>query len=245
MEESMDSRYNRQIELPGIGEDGQKRLMSAKAVVTGAGGLGSPVLYYLAAAGIGTIRIIDFDTVDITNLNRQIIHFEDDIGREKLQSAGEKLQRLNKDIRIETAGEKVGAENAERLLSGCDIAIACVDNNETRYVLNATCVKTGIPLINGGIQGFEGYVMAVLPGNTPCYNCIFPASDSYEQPDAGRVSVLGATAGVIGSMMATEAVKVLLGLPVNPFFYYVDMLCAQIIPIEAKRADACPVCGSK
>ena len=239
----MDNRYKRQVGLPEIGEDGQNRLASAKAAVIGAGGLGSPVLYYLAAAGVGRITIIDHDTVDITNLNRQILHFEDDLGREKAQSSKEKLQRFNRDIRINASTFKLTEDNAWELLSGHDMAISCLDNNMARCILNAACIKSGIPMVNGGVQGFEGYVMVVLPGITPCYQCIFPGYGANERQGTEEVSVLGATAGVVGSMMAVEAIKVLLGVPISPYFYYIDLMTSAIVPVGAKKADDCTVCG--
>ena len=240
----MNQRYERQTRLPEIGEAGQASLSSAKAVVIGAGGLGSPVLYYLAAAGVGTVRIIDSDTVDITNLNRQIIHFEEDIGRDKTQAAKEKLQRLRSDMRINTFSARLDENNAAELLSGYDIVISCVDNIITRYILNSSCAVAGVPLINGGVQGFEGYVMTVLPGDTPCYECVFPRVDGDCQADTENIGVLGAVAGVLGSMMAVEAIKVITGIPVDPYFYYVDLLSCRISPIAAKRAPDCPACAS-
>jgi len=170
----MSDRYERQTILPEIGETGQKRLENSKAAVVGAGGLGSPVLYYLAAAGIRNIRIIDDDTVDITNLNRQFIHFENDLGREKPQSAKEKLYSFNKDVRVDAVHARISKTNAAELLAGFDIVVSCADNNEARHIQNAVCVKNKTPLVNGGVEGFNGYVMVILPGDTPCFECVFP-----------------------------------------------------------------------
>ena len=241
-ERPMGNRYERQITLPEVGQTGQERLINARAAVVGAGGLGSPVLYYLAAAGIGAIRIIDGDTVDISNLNRQIIHTENDLGREKRQSAKEKLLSLNNDIKVDAVQARLDKINAAELLSGFDIVISCVDNNAARYIINAACINSKTPQINGGVEGFCGYIMSVLPGETPCFQCIFPEPGVSGHITANR-GVLGAGAGAVGSLMAAEAIKVLLGLPVRPCFYYVDLLSTQIIPVEAQKTDGCPICG--
>ena len=239
----MNLRYARQMGLPQIGMEGQIRLKKAKAAVVGAGGLGSPALYYLAAAGVGAIKIIDADSVDITNLNRQILHFQGDLGKEKCRSAKEKLERFNAETTIETAVARLDESNAGVLLHGAGTVISCVDNDETRRTLNAYCAATGTTLINGGVSGFEGYVMVVQPGRTPCFQCIFRAGGEKARANAGSGGVLGAAAGVVGSMMAAEAIKSMLGLPAQPSFYYVDLLSAQIIPVSAERDAACPACG--
>lgn len=236
----MISRYERHIILPEIGEEGQQKLSSAKAVVVGAGGLGSAVLYYLASAGIGHIKIIDSDIVEITNLNRQFIHFESDIGREKSLSAKEKLQQYNHEISISSVTVRLNDENIQEYLSGYDVVVSCVDNKPTRYLLNSSCVKSGIPLIDGGVRGFEGYTLTVLPGVTPCYHCIFPVPDK----STAVTGVLGATAGVIGSMMAVQTIKVLLGIRMDSYFHYIDLFSFNIIPMQAQRNPDCPVCNS-
>jgi len=228
------NRYSRQIILPEIGEEGQLKLSNAKVAVVGAGGLGSHVLYNLASAGVGNIKIIDPDVVDITNLNRQILHFESDVGREKSKSAKEKLQQYNREIKIEA----VTALFDETQIAGFDVVLSCVDTKTTRYLLNSACVSKKIPFIDGGIQGFEGYVLTVLPGVTPCYNCIFP--QIHESETAG---VLGATAGVIGSMMAMEAIKLIVGIPITEHFHYVDLLSWRITPIMKERDVGCGVCN--
>jgi len=238
----MKSRYEKQVILPEVGENGQERLVKSKAAVVGAGGLGSPALYYLAAAGIGTIRIIDDDTVDITNLNRQIIHTEKDLGREKRQSAKEKLISFNSGVKVDAVHARLGKTNAVELLSGFDIVMSCVDSNAARYIINAACISNQTPLINGGVEGFCGYVMAVLPGETPCFQCVFPYPEGEGRSTADR-GVLGAGAGAVGSLMAAEAIKVLLGLPVRPCFYYIDLLSTQIIPVKAQKTVGCPICG--
>ena len=239
----MDSRYARQVILPQIGSEGQARLASARVAVAGAGGLGSPVIYYLAAVGVGELKIIDADTVDITNLNRQILHFENDIGKNKAQSAKDKLGRFNKDVHTVASAEFLDNKNAAELLSGYDIVMSCVDNNETRYALNSACIVNRVPLVNSGVQGFDGYIMVVQPGITPCYNCIFPGSRD-SRANGESPGIIGAAAGVLGSMMAVEAIKVIVGMTIDPSFYYVDLLSMQITPVAALRSPDCSVCSS-
>ena len=235
----MINRYERQIALPEFGVKGQGALSSKKAVVVGAGGLGTPVLYYLASAGIGEIEIIDADIVTISNLNRQFIHFENDIGRLKASSAKEKLERYNSAIRVHAAQTAIDSENVAEYLCGCDIVLSCVDNKKSRRILNSACVNLGIPLVDGGLRGFEGYVLTILPGVTPCYECLFPK----ESEEPSTPGVLGAAAGVIGSMMATEAVKLIAGIPETTHLHYVDTLCFRITPIRQERRSDCLCCA--
>jgi len=235
-------RYARQIILPEIGSEGQSRLFSAKVVVVGAGGLGSPVLYSLASAGVGHIKIIDLDIVDITNLNRQFIHFENDIGREKSQSAKDKLEQYNHDIQIDAITVMLDEKNTHELLTGYDAVMSCVDNKKTRYLLNNTCIKNNIFFIDGGIQGFDGYLLTVLPNVTSCYECIFPQKEQVQESGGG---VLGVATGVIGSMMAMEAIKYIAGIPITSYFNYVDLLSWRITPINVEKNFDCPVCGAK
>jgi len=177
--------------------------------------------------------------VDITNLNRQFIHYENDIGREKTRSAKEKLEWYNPEIQINAITTSLDQKNVHAHLSGQDLVLSCVDNQQTRYLLNNACVHSNIPLIDGGISGFEGYVLTVLPGITPCYQCIFP------QPNTRSGGVIGATAGVLGSMMAMEAIKYIVGIPIRSHFYYVDLLFNRITPIQAKRNSDCPICSTR
>jgi len=227
--------------LPEIGIEGQQRLSDAKAVVIGAGGLGSPVLYYLSSAGVGHIKIIDSDSVDITNLNRQFIHSSHDIGKEKSKSAQEKLEHFNPDIQVCSVTVALNDKNVFEHLMGCTIVLSCVDNLETRYLINSTCVRSNIPLIDGGVQGFDGYTLMVLPGVTPCYECIFPRKNRYE--NTGVVSVLGTTAGVLGSLMAMDALKHIIGIPVDTYFHYMDLLSNRMTTIQASKDISCPICS--
>ena len=237
----MHDRYSRQIILPEIGENGQSKLSSSKAIIVGAGGLGSIVLYYLAAAGIGQIKIIDSDKVDITNLNRQLMHDEADIGKEKSISAMEKLQRFNSEINVTESSISLNTENINGHIFNCDIVVACVDNKKTRILLNSHCVNKNIPLIDGGINGFEGYVLTILPGITPCFSCLFPESKEISKP----IGVIGAAVGVIGSMMALQTVKTLLGVKMDYFLYYVDLMSLRILPMAYNKNPNCPICGFK
>jgi len=235
-------RYQRHIVLPQIGIDGQRRLSSARVAVVGAGGLGSPGLFYLASAGVGHLSIIDSDIIDITNLNRQFIHSEDDIGKEKSVSAMEALKRYNSEIDVSAVSITLDEDNARRLLERFDFVLSCVDNTSTRYILNRACIRNRVPLIDGGVEGFGGYVLSVQPGITPCYQCIFPENSLIDkQRDAG---VLGAAAGVIGSLMAVVAIKAVLGMQTETFLHYVDLLSYRLAPITVKKSLDCPVCNS-
>lgn len=207
----LDERYKRQYLMDEIGEEGQKKLANSKALVIGAGGLGSPVLYYLAAAGVGTLGIVDRDIVELSNLNRQILHFTNDLGKSKAQSAKSKLQMLNPNVKINIYEEEICENNALNLLDGYDIVVDCVDNLSTRYIVNDACIKKGVTLIEAGVTGFEGYVMTIVPKKTPCLRCLFPQKDIKEgaRPPIG---IIGSTAGVAGTLQATEAIKQLLSI---------------------------------
>lgn len=237
-------RYKRHLILDEIGEKGQLMLSSGKVLVVGSGGLGSPVLYYLAAAGIGTLGIVDSDTVDLSNLQRQILHNTEDLGKAKTLSALEKLSRLNPHVRLLTFNERLTAENAGRLISGYDVVVDATDNFPSRFILNEACIKRGIPLIHGGILGFFGQVTTIMPGQGPCFKCIFrepPAPETFPGPPG----VLGAVAGTIGTIQAAEAVKIVLGqggLLVGRLLMY-DAMELSFREIRIKNRPDCPVCG--
>lgn len=231
-------RYRRQILL--FGDDGQERLKKAHIFIAGAGGLGSPVAFYLAAAGIGTITIADMDAVDRTNLNRQILHAERDIGKKKTVSAAEKLTAINPGITIRTADCRIDEGNAERLVGEADGIVDAMDNYPVRYLLNGVAIKRGIPLFHGAIRGFHGQATTVIPGKSPCLKCIFPKAPPQEVFPA-----VGATAGVIGSVQATEAIKYLLGsadLLTGRILVW-DGLAGRADEIYAERIPCCPACG--
>lgn len=200
-------RYERQILMKQIGENGQKRLEQSKVVVIGAGGLASPVLTYLACAGIGTITLVDYDTVTKSNLNRQFLYHENDIGKQKALIASEVLQGLNSSINIIRISEKLEDNNINEIIQGADVVIDCVDNVETRLTVNRGCLLLDIPLVEGGVNGFYGFVISVKR-EYPCLECIGYANTKLKRPGPA----LGAVVGVIGSLQAVECIKILLGL---------------------------------
>ncbi|MDI6719096.1 MAG: HesA/MoeB/ThiF family protein [Methanomicrobiales archaeon] len=193
-------RYRRQLLL--FGEEGQERLKRARVFIAGAGGLGSPIAIYLAAAGIGHIRLVDSDVVERTNLNRQILHGEIDIGRPKVQSAGEKLERINPDIEVEVIQETLDAGNVRELVGDAAAIVDAMDNYAARYLLNRTALDLGIPFFHGAIRGFDGQATTILPGRTACLACIFP-----RPPPADVFPVVGTAPGIIGLVQANEVLK--------------------------------------
>ncbi|MEI9479500.1 MAG: HesA/MoeB/ThiF family protein, partial [Deltaproteobacteria bacterium] len=166
-------RYDRQIMIGEIGEEGQEKLKRSRVFIAGAGGLGSPIAIYLTAAGVGTIRMVDHDHVALSNLNRQVLHWEEDVGRKKVDSAREKLRNLNRAVEIEAIAETITEGNVSKLVSGCDVIVDAMDNLPTRYVLNRCAVETGLPFFHGAVNGFEGRVMTVIPGKTACLRCMY------------------------------------------------------------------------
>lgn len=238
---NLNERYQRQIMIDKIGEAGQAKLSKSRALVIGAGGLGSPVLYYLCAAGVGCVDIIDSDTVALSNLNRQFIHFEKDISLQKAYSAKEKLNQFNSEIIINAYTEVLDDTNASQFISPgkYDIVLACVDNHATRQVINKACVKSKTPLVLGGISGFSGYVLCVIQGISPCYNCVFPTASQIP------TGVLGATAGVVGSIIASQAIKLILGQNRGLELAFIDLVSLAIEKPQIKRDKNCPVCGHR
>jgi molybdopterin/thiamine biosynthesis adenylyltransferase len=235
------NRYTRNILIKEIGEEGQKKLGAAKVLVIGAGGLGSPVLSYLAAAGVGTLGIVDYDVVDITNLQRQFLHYTPNLGELKTKSAQEKLQAFNPEICIQSYTEKFTSENAETLIAGYDFVIDCSDNYETKFLINDVCVRLQRPYSHGAILALQGEVMTYVPG-TACYRCVFG-----EAPEKGTVllpsqaGVLGAVAGVIGSIQATECIKYITGvgsLLINRLLLF-DAKSMTFTTLKVKKKEAC------
>lgn len=240
MEKYSAEKYIRQIML--FGEEGQEKLRRAKVLVVGTGGLGSPISTYLAAAGVGEIIIADFDKVDLSNLNRQYLHHEKDIGRDKIISAKEKLLSLNPEIKVETVKEKITDENASTIIPPCDLIIDALDNFDTRHVLNKLAVERKIPLIHGAVSGYRGQATTVIPGKTPCLYCIFPSTFKKEV-----FPVLGTTPGVIGAIQANEAIKYITGqgkLLENRLLLW-DGLSCSFSELNVKKTENCPVCGIK
>lgn len=229
-------RYERQILINQIGEKGQKKLEQSKVVVVGAGGLGSPVLTYLTCAGIGEITIIDYDTVTESNLNRQFLYGENDFNKQKASIAHKVLNNKNSRIKIHSIIEKLNENNIKELLSDADVVIDCVDNVETRLIVNRGCLQMDIPLIEGGVSGFYGFVFAVKK-DMPCLECIGYNNTKLKKP----VPALGAVVGVIGSLQAVECIKILLGLEgvlYGKMLNY-DGLTGSFETLEVERNDNC------
>ncbi len=242
------TRYSRHILLPEVGGKGQKKLSQAKIFVVGAGGLGSPVALYLAAAGIGTIGLIDSDVVDLSNLQRQILHHTPDVGRSKVLSAKEKIYALNPDVTVETYEDRFTASNALELIKPYDIVIDGVDNFPAKFLINDACYFADKPLVHGGILRFDGRVFSIIPKKSACYRCIFK-----EPPPAGLVpscqeaGIIGVVAGIIGTIQATEAIKLILGIgqPLTDRILDFDAQKTSFREIKTKRNPKCPLCGDK
>jgi len=240
------TRYSRHILLPEVGGKGQKKIAKAKILIVGAGGLGAPAAFYLSAAGVGTIGLIDSDVVDLSNLQRQVIHFTPDVGRSKVLSAKEKIQALNPDVTVVMHEERFVADNAMKIIAGYDVVIDGVDNFPAKFLINDACVLGGKPLVHGGILRFDGRVTTILPGKSACYRCVFK-----QPPPAGLVAscqeagVIGALAGVIGTLQATEALKLVLGIgrPLTDRLLDYDAKKATFREVKTKRNPKCPVCG--
>ncbi len=240
-------RYSRHLILKEIGVRGQKKLLAARVLVIGAGGLGSPAAMYLAAAGVGTIGIVDDDVVDLSNLQRQIIHGTGNVGMPKVESAAETVTSINPDVTVKPYHIRVSAGNIAELIAGYDVIVDAADNFSTKFLINDACVLAGKPYIYGGALRFEGQLMTYVPGRGPCYRCIFrdmPAAG--EVPSCKEAGVLGAVVGVIGSMQAVEAVKLILGVgkPLTARLMTFDALAmtCRAVPLPEREPD-CPVCG--
>jgi len=231
-------RYARQILM--IGEEGQERIKAACVLVAGAGGLGTVIALYLAAAGVGHLRIIDCDVVEVSNLNRQILHWGRDVGRRKTDSAGEKLSALNPLIRIEALSCRIAEKNAGDMVRGCDLILDAMDNFPTRHLLNRMAVDQGIPFIHGAVRGLFGQATTVIPGKTPCLRCLFPVN-----PPQEVFPIIGATCGVIGSIEASEAIKLLTGQgkPLAGRLFLWDGLAGSADSLAIEKDPSCPVCG--
>lgn len=239
-------RYSRHILLPEVGGKGQKRIAESKVLIIGAGGLGSPAALYLAAAGVGTIGIIDGDKVDRSNLHRQVIHSTPDMGTSKVLSAKAKMEAINSNVRVATVEERLSAANARALFDEYDIILDGTDNFPAKFLINDAAVMSGKPLIHGGILRFDGQIFTILPKKSACYRCIFK-----EPPPPGAVpscqeaGVLGVLAGVIGTLQATEALKLILniGEPLTDRILTYEAKTTAFREIRIRRNPRCPVCG--
>lgn len=244
-------RYSRHLRLPEVGARGQRLLEGATVVLVGAGGLGSPAAFYLAAAGVGRLRLVDDDVVDRSNLQRQILHTEADIGIAKVESARRSLSDLNPRLRVEPVAERLDSGNVERLLDEADVVIDGGDNFPVRYLLNDACVHLSKPLVYGAVHRFEGQVSVFdagrARGQKPCYRCLFPEPPPPEAaPNCSEVGVLGVLPGVIGMLQATEALKLLLGLgqPLSGRLLHFDALAMQFRETRLAPDPDCPVCAA-
>ena len=241
-------RYSRHVILPGIGTDGQRRLKQARVLVIGAGGLGSPIAMYLAAAGIGHLGIVDSDVVDRTNLQRQIIHGTSDIGRRKTESAAERLADINPNVDITRFDEKLSSANALQLLGDYDIVVDGTDNFPTRYLVNDACVLLGKPNVYGSIIRFEGQASVFGYENAPCYRCLFPEPPAPGLvPNCAEGGVFGVVPGIVGSIQATEAIKLALGFPdtLSGQLLLIDVMRMRFRTVRIQRDPACPACGTR
>jgi len=240
------ARYSRHLIMPEVALDGQKKLKQAKVLTIGAGGLGSPLALYLAAAGVGTVGIVDFDVVDESNLQRQIIHGTSDLGRPKLESARDRIKDINPNVKVETFGEPLSSENALEIFEDFDVIVDGTDNFPTRYLVNDASVLTGKPNVYGSIFRFEGQASVFYAEQGPCYRCLYP-----EPPPPGLVpscaegGVLGILPGTIGTIQATEALKLILGIgePLIGRLLLYDALSMSFRKMKLRKDPNCPVCG--
>jgi molybdopterin/thiamine biosynthesis adenylyltransferase len=241
-------RYSRQLLLPEWSEAAQLALRDASVLVVGAGALGSPVGAYLAGAGVGRLGIVDSDVVEISNLPRQHLHFTPDAGQPKVESAASKLRFLNPDVLVETYQVWLDDGNAAALVEGNDLVVDCSDSFDTRYNVNAACCDAGVPLVEGGVVGWSGLVMGIRPGETACYRCAFPDPPAPGSvPTCAEAGVLGPAAGVIGSLQALEALKLLTGTgtPLVDAFLQVDLGDHATVRVAVRRRPDCPDCGHR
>lgn len=245
--EEQRQRYQRNILLAGVGPEGQEKLLRSSVLLVGTGGLGSPAAFYLAAAGVGRIGLIDGDTVSLSNLQRQILHTTADLGRAKVISAGEKLKALNPELRLETYQEVFNESVAEGLIKKYDFVIDCTDNFPSRFIINRACVRLKKPFVYGGVLAWAGQTFTVMPGEGPCFECIFREAPSADAPTTSEVGVLGAVPGVIGTIQAAEAIRFILGigeLLVGRILTY-DALSASFYEVTVSRDGNCPACGQR
>ncbi len=239
-------RYSRHLLLPEVGIEGQQKLLDAKVLLLGAGGLGSPAALYLAAAGVGTLGIVDDDVVDISNLQRQVIHTSDRVGVAKVDSAEETIQALNPDVKVVKHKLRLGTENIMDVLPGYDIVVDGLDNFPTRYLLNDASVRLQIPVVSAAILGFDGQLSVFKPYDGPCYRCLFPVPPPAElAPSCGANGVLGVLPGTMGLLQATEVIKLILGVgePLIGRLLMYDALAATVTEVKVRRDPECPICS--
>jgi adenylyltransferase/sulfurtransferase len=241
-------RYSRHILLQDVGVEGQIKLLEAKVLIIGAGGLGAPVSLYLAAAGVGTVGILDNDHVEVSNLQRQIVHFSRDINRAKVESAREKMEAINPDITVKTYQEYLCADNVRDIIRGYDFVVDGTDNFPTKFLVNDACVMEKIPFSHGGILRFDGQTMTVVPDQSSCYRCTFrnpPPPDAV--PTCSQAGVLGAIAGMLGAIQAAEALKYIIGVGelLTDTLLSFDAKTMNFRKIKLRKQANCPLCGER
>jgi sulfur-carrier protein adenylyltransferase/sulfurtransferase len=241
-------RYSRHLLIPEVGAAGQARLLGSKALFIGAGGLGSPAALYLAAAGVGTIGIVDFDVVDLSNLQRQILHTNDRVGERKVESARKTINALNPDVNVVAHEEMLVADNVDRIIAGYDVIVDGTDTFETRYLLNDAAVAKNIPVIHASVFRFEGQLTTFIPYEGPCYRCLYPTPPPPElAPGCSVAGVLGVVPGIMGMLQANEALKVLLDLgdTLSGRLLLFDALDTSFTELKLRRDPSCPVCSTE
>lgn len=248
MDDSQLLRYSRHVLLDDIGIEGQQKLLAAHALILGAGGLGSPVALYLASAGVGRLTLIDDDTVDLTNLQRQIIHTEASVGRPKVDSARQAIAARNAGVQVRTVARRADAALLDELVPAADVVLDCGDNYATRHALNAACVRHRKPLVSGAAIRFDGQVSVfdARRADSPCYACVFPPTQQVEDVACATLGVLAPLVGLVGSIQATEAIKLLCGIgqPLVGRLLMIDTRQGEFTTLRVSRQADCPVCGA-
>jgi molybdopterin/thiamine biosynthesis adenylyltransferase len=241
-------RYSRQMLLPEVGGTGQARLRGARVLIVGVGGLGSPAALYLAAAGVGTLGLCDSDAVELSNLGRQILYDTKDLDRPKVASAQARLEALNPEVRVVSHLTRLSPSNVDAVVAGYDVVVEGSDNLATKFLVNDACLRAGTPLVVGAAVGWDGQLLAVRPGTTPCFRCVYrrePPADAV--PTCEAAGILGPVAGVVGSLQAVEAMKLCLGLPsrtAGPLVLY-DGAAGETRVVDARRDPTCSACGTE
>ena len=233
-------RYDRQMMIKGFGAEGQQKLKSARVIIAGSGGLGSPISIYLAVAGVGSITVVDYDTVALSNLNRQINFWNKDIDRKKVDSASEKLSAINPDIVINPVSDKIDESNAGEIIGDNDLIVDAMDNIPTRLLLNRVAIEKNIPIFHGAVYGFDGRVTTIIPGQTPCLRCLYPRI-----PPPSKFPVVGVAPAVIGCIQAAEVIKYITGLGellAGRILMY-DGLKSKFVHLDVKRRSGCDACS--
>ena len=242
-------RYSRHLLLDDIGIEGQRRILASRALIVGAGGLGSPAAMYLACSGVGSITLVDDDTVDLTNLQRQIIHSTDRLGQAKVLSAQSTLAQLNPTVQVQALQARADAQLLQRLVAQADVVLDCCDNFQTRQVLNAACVQQRVPLVSGAAIGMDGQIAVYDPRDVhaPCYACVFAPNAPPEEARCATMGVLAPLVGVIGAMQALEALKILAqtGTSLSGYLLMLDARSMEWTRLRVQKNPACAVCGTK